>query len=380
MAPYRALLLCALVASGCDDDDGGRVVDADGDAGPGSDTDAGPDTLFGDWNIVAGEILPGLGIDAESLSYRFDADGNGRVVFRAFGLENCLPIYAAVGDDRLAVDFAASAIPLARIYTISHLDGDSLTLFDDEGHVLLMERPTDDSPAPACESLEQLALIDDLPKPVFGYGSDLEFDGTDLFYVSDVSDDDGYLQRSVDPDTGEVTNIELNGDVFISAWKSGGQFWTLSGSGGNTDTDLIDSDSLNDTVDTTDLGEPINIGGMAADGNTIYLQGTNADGSLLLKVATGSEPDILTDTVELPATFTTTPSLAFDGSSLWALHNVVTTVLVQIDPDSGELLGHWQVADQTARWSNVAVEDGRMFLLGVVDASSGRIIEVTPPE
>ncbi len=334
-------------------------------------------TIIGDWLVSEGSLFPpGVGIPIETPAMILRDDGTGIVVARdpKSGIENCLEVLYAILNDRLVLDYGASAIPLGRVFTFELSDANSLTAFDQDGRLAILDRLVDGLPPERCQSVTELSRKVGLPKPA-GFG-ELEFDGTNLYYASDEFPDP-YELRSINAQTGEL-NPSLNiFPPFATAIMNGG-FWTHCACGGSQDATLRTPAMTVDTVVTTQLGHDVSAYYMAADeaNGIVWIAGpSNGPNYKLLKVDVASEPDVLLKASELD---TPVQSLTYDGTHLWALQGFIRSVIVRLDADSGEILEVWQVPDTSLFWSSIAFHDGRMFLLGADSSENGVIIEVDP--
>lgn len=366
------LLTVSTLLAGCGDDGG----DADlADAG--TEPDAGPPGFEGHWEITQGSPLPELPtVIAPGLI--FNADGTGRVLLEGEGeFVECVPAFAARTGDVVAVDFGASGIPLGRIYTIVSLTEDELTMFDEGGRFLFLTRraPGDEFD---CDPLEPIARFTDLPKPFTGYATDLEFNGTDLFYAND-----GEIKVvRIDAATGApVTAVDLSPHFVVA--EQAGDLWFSSNAGTNADvTRRTLAGGSPDTVDLGTLGQGMNVQAMAIDptDNNLVLFGLRSPDStpFLVEVNASSEPDVIVASTQLEQGPSQIQSMAHDGTSLWTTATGIHGVLLRLDPATFAVTGTFQLPEPKVRWHAVAFAGGRMFLLGV-DGEQGLIIEVTPP-
>ena len=393
------LVACAVFGPGCggvgdggdgagaDDDDGGDSGD-DGDDGDDGAPDAGagdaqPDGVLGDWVVTGGHILPLAGPTIRSVALRLDADGTGLTVFGgpSDDFVTCTPVTALLHDDSLVLNFAPAGYPVGQVFTISERDGETLTLFDGDGQFLFLSRPTEALPMPSCQMVEELSLHEDLPEPT-SY-SELEFDGSTLFYVSDEFPDPvAYPLRAVNAETGElITPPDAFYPPFIRAWQAG-SFWATCGCGGDEEAMLTSAAGSTESINTTTLGNLMQVISMAVDldADIAWIAARDPDpaGDFLLRVDTGVEPNALLETIALPEELAT-GSLAYDGSDLWTVVSVLSPALARIDEETGEIVDVWQLPAHGVRWGYVAIHDGRMFVLGTVGDDGGAIMEVTLP-
>ena len=390
------LVACALLGAGCGGgDDGGDVPgadDGDDDDGDGAGDDgapdagagdAQPDSLLGDWVVTSGHILPLAGPTIRSVALTIDADETGLAVFGgpSGDFVTCTPVTSLLHDDSLVLNFAPAGYPVGQVFTITESDGDTLTLFDGDGQFLVLSRPTEALPMPSCQMVEELSLHEDLPEPA-GY-AELEFDGSTLFYVSDEFPDPvAYPMRAVNAETGELTTPpDSFYPPFIRAWQDG-FFWATCGCGGDEEALLTSPAGSTESINTTTLGNQMQVNSMAADLDAdiawIVAHDSDPEGDFLLRVDTGVEPNALLETIELSDGLAT-GALAYDGSDLWTVVSVLSPALARIDDETGDILEVWQIPAHGIRWGYVAIHDGRMFVLGAVGEDGGAIMEVTLP-
>lgn len=380
--------LVTLLAAGCGggDDAGGGDVDggddgADVDAGsPGGADGAQPDGLLGDWIVTGGHLLPPAGPTIRSAALRLDPDGTGMAVFSAenAGFATCTPVFQLRQGDLLALDYTPAGFPVGQTFTIGERDGDLMTLVDDEGRFVFLSRPTEELEMPSCQMIEELSLHQELPTPTT-VDSELEFDGTTLYYQSENALG-AFELRAVSAASGELATPP---DPFyppsLHAWQDG-SFWASCGCGGNEDVALTSAAGEADAISSITLGHPMNVTSMAADldAGIVWIAGQVAEGNLLLRVDAGVEPDELLEAIPL-AEGVELSSLAHDGSHLWTVVSALTPALARVDPATGALVDTWQIpARGGIRWMHVAIHAGRMFVLGL-GQTDGAIMEVRRP-
>lgn len=372
----RAVSLCLILGAGCGDD-GGDPAAPDGGAEP----DGGDErTLLGTWVVTGGPLLtlPGAEQLVQSVGLILDDDGTGFAVFLDVTGQatNCAPIFHTASADSLVIDYGAGLAPFGRVLTIDDHGGDSVALHDEDGRVLFLARPRDGLPEVVCTELVELARHDDLPA-ADGFTKELEIDGGTAFYVDD---DNSMFQINLA--TGEVGSKITNLNAMPVA-RQDASFWTHCACGGSEDATLIaPGGSAQDTVSTDTLGQQIQIDIGAVDGaGTLWLGGNGNDGvRRILKITTTGEPDVLVATIEVPTSLFP-QSLAFDGTSLWAVAQVgLGSTVLRFDADTGEVLGSFAppTVDRVF-WHSLAIHDGRAFMLGVRNNTIGILVEVELP-
>lgn len=370
------LLTVSTLLAGCGDD-GGDADLADADAG--AEPDAGPPAFEGHWTITQGNPIP----EAPTFvapGLIFDGDGTGSVLGEGDGgFVECVPVFAARTGDVIAVDFGASGVPLGRIYTIVSLTDDELTMFDEAGRFLFLTRraPGDEFD---CDPLEPIVRFGDLPKPMVGYATDLEFNGTDLFYANDALTE---VER-IDAATGAlVAAMDFFPSTVVA--EQAGDLWFSPNAGNNADvTRRTLAGGSPDTVDLGTLGQGMNIQAMAIDpaDNNLLLFGLRSPDNtpFLVEVNAANEPDVIVASTQLEQGPSQIQSMAHDGTNLWTIASAVHGVLLRLDPTTFAVTGSFQLPENKTRWSAVAAAGGRMFVLGVDEDDAGVIIEVTPPD
>jgi hypothetical protein len=316
----------------------------------------------GIWEFESGTLFGATGLATRFLV--LEPDGTGRLSLAPDqgGVLTCGPLhYARSLTPTLTLDLQSIGYLKTSVYRYDLIGGDELELRDTAGRSGRFARAAAVDPDAECGTLTEVTLFTGLPRP--DQASGLGFDGTSLWYKRrDIA---AIVPVNAAAGTAAVP-LEFNASGFtLPHAYDDGAFWATGGGGGRAARVSLGSAIL-DQVDTaTELGEQLNLHGIAFDPGSghLWLFGFNLESQgRLFEVdpSPGGVADVLVEAFDLDGDIT---SLAFDGTHLWALHRMNQS-LARIDPATGTAVANFKIPNPFAVWVGVAVVGNELALLG----------------
>lgn len=145
---------------------------------------------------------------------------------------------------------------------------------------------------------------------------------------------------------------------------------------GSPEAFLHDTTNTYDVVDTEDLSERLTIRGVAYDPSSSHLWlhgGTSNETYYFYEVDAIAEPDVLVRRIWFPRPVR---ALTFHGPDMWAIMDVLTSVIVRIDPQSGKVVATYEMPDEVTLWLGLTFgDDGSLYVLGRDENGNGVIVQ-----
>ena len=363
--------------------------------------------IAGLWQFSSGDSFASLHVS--DLQYMdFNPDGTGMIYYKdKFGvLANNAFFYAVLNESAVSIDFGSGGTrSIHRVdlpYTprqpiegfgfpgtvmgtyVKDEETSTLTLTDTGGDPIELSYTEGKVPEKLLmgELSVQKAYTDLEIEPEYQTG--LVYDGTSLWFEE-------YGTETIYPfdpasetiDTGSAVDVSSSDHTHIRSFQDG-HFWANSATGGDETVQRIDPSSPGtpvDSVDTdTDLGNKLNLDGLAWDDSHLWLSGTNdEDICQLLKVDSDSEPDSLVDTYD----FLSLDSLTADGTDFWALYQYLGHAVIKftVDDSAGiTVQSSYTLPRQDIFWLGVDVVGTDLYLLGENSEDAAVIYKVTPED
>jgi hypothetical protein len=339
----------------------------------------GPGDPTGTWAFSGGTLFANSSYRRVEPRYLSLApDGTGRLHFEGGdgGVVTCGTFtWAHAATPTLTLDLQSIGYLGTRVVQYALAGSDGLAIAGSDGRAAELARVDAIPAASDCAPLTEIALFTGLPIPEYWTG--LAFDGRQLWYeVANVSE-----IVPVDPATG-TAGAQREFGAFQQTHphaSSESDFWTHCACGTSVEAALVSSANrlIEDVHTANELGLEIGVRAIAWDpaSRTLWLHGHSRENEgKLLTVDPGAEPDVLLQSSDLDGDFA---ALAFDGRSLWALHQSARS-LVRIDPATGFATGNFKLPNAFADWRGIAVVGDELIVLGDTGLE-GALLKVAIP-
>lgn len=337
--------------------------------------------IRGDWLLEDGELLPDFDAFLAVTAIRLSDDGKGRIFFRDTftNAKDCVRLLHLFDGETLVIDFSPEPASFNHpqqtfAFPMVVIEGDSLTLADEEGHIARFTRQQELPASVVCGSLQVVDTFDNVPAPSFFTGL-VEWIG-DLLYNSTANQ----IER-FDLDTDTVGPVVAPTDGRLLQSVQNLNFWTHCACGGSPDATFRTLASVIDTVRTgTDLGLQITIRAMeyVPTTNRLWLAGRAASDSRgrFLIVNTSGEPDILEEAILFDREVR---GLSFDGADLWAVVTMRSRSICRIDPSTRKVLESFELPDEDGNLYGLRFAGGYLYAIGVNAESQGVLYRLEQP-
>ena len=375
-AAATALVAFALV--GCSQDEVRPVLD---DQGQIEFPDLDPSLTFPDslvldsWVLQEGSLLSAALPNTKVTAFDLEGDGRARIYFHDLytNARDCVRAFALFDGRTLALDLGrepnlVNLAGRAEVFPVVVVDQDFMGIANGEGHAALLSREAVPSEL-QCEPLPIAQRWEGLPEP--NYFTDVVPLGGNLVYTSY----DRTLEQ-FDPSSGSMgPSLGSSASRHVQDVQAG-KFWSHCGCGGSPEAFLHDTTNTYDVVDTEDLSERLTIRGVAYDPSSSHLWlhgGTSNETYYFYEVDAIAEPDVLVRRIWFPRPVR---ALTFHGPDMWAIMDVLTSVIVRIDPQSGKVVATYEMPDEVTLWLGLTFgDDGSLYVLGRDENGNGVIVQ-----
>ena len=358
MRPLRLVAIIATAMLACGGDSPGNPLDAGAAVG-----------LAGSWQLESGVLFPaGDEIDAIDYIELVATTDSGRAgtgtVFgsSASGLLGCGPVlFAELESGSVAFEVPDLGVVLD-VRALERPDDDVLLLTDSAGQTVELHRVEAIPDEARCVEASPIASV---PLPIEADRSGLVPDGTALWYEAadgtwipyNPADDTFGAAEAIPFTVGQFTHIHALQDA---------DFWAHCGCGQNRSLRRLARDTGNtvDEVDTNTFSEPVNVRGIAFDGDSLLVTGNDPFSfeSKILVVATS--PGVPAELLSAKELGFRTQGLGLRGGQVWTITQALGSTLVRFDPVTGNVLDSAKLPRDLTATGAIAWIDDTAYVLG----------------
>ncbi len=321
--------------------------------------------VVGNWQAGSGDLLAFIP-QLEFSLLQLREDSTGMIVLREPDIKAlaCIDlVYTQLDDRTLFIDLepfvdASPFLPKNFTYVV---DGDALILGDSVGRSQAFTRLDEPPPGSTCQVFSEVTALAEVEAEHF-YSSGLVWDDYFL-WLGAVGDPQPQLLK-VNHLTGAVESaVDLpSGVAGVQAFAGLRAWFRVPSREIASLRDFADTEVTTINTDL-DLGHMLSISAMAWDGRDLWLAGfSNAsDRYELLQVDSSAKTLVNEFVFDLALT-----ALTWDGARFWGLADSSPSPIVQIDPDTMEVINTYQVSGYDSffhEYVGIAAVDGDLFIL-----------------